>query len=528
MWGVIFNKRAIQSFTAAVFIILLAVIAGYFSHHINRKGKYVEHLHNVLLEKSKSIEQQLELLALIPEEELFSTTLDKRFCDQGMVFLAYQEDLLIYWSNNTIPVDYYYDSTLFSHSFIQQDNGFYIVRTLTNDSYTYVGLLLVKRSYGYENEYIKNEFNQCFNLPTDTRIGLVPTGHDVYNETGEYLFSLIFPEKSEVKDSLAILLLILYLTGLLLVVAGLYYMYRGLNTIYKDKKWVFAFFVADVIILRVAIFYFGIPAILYDSKLFGPSDLAISAFLPSLGDLIVNAALLLMVSWYFYKSFKFSFKPRHSGFRKIFVGFTLLFHVFIFFYVYQLLFNRIVFDSVISFNLGNIFSLTIHSLLGFLSIAAMLLAFFFISARLCMAAFELFPNRRNYLLLLVSTTIVAILISLLRNHFQPLIASFIFLYAFSFIFTGRYKSKLYSFAWIFIYLFVFSLITTYLLQSLNKEKELQERKLIAIELATDRDRIAEYRFARIEEAILMTSSCRNCWLKHIWSRILKDLPPIIF
>jgi two-component system, NtrC family, nitrogen regulation sensor histidine kinase NtrY len=501
MWGLIFNKRAIKNFTAAAVLILLSVLVGYFSHHINRQEKYVEHLHEILKEKTKLIEQQLELLALVPEEELFNTTLDKSLCDRGMIFLAYQDDVLIYWSNNTISADYYYDSALFNLSFIQQDNGFYIVRTHKKDSYTYVGFLLVKRSYGYENEYIKNEFNQCFDLPDHTRISLVPSGHDVYNEKGEYLFSLIFPEKSEIRDSLAILMLILYLSVLLLIVAGLYYMYRGLNTIYKEKKWVFAFFVADVIILRAALFYFGIPDILYASKLFGPSYLAISVFLPSLGDLIVNASLLLMVSWYFFKSFKFNFETSHLGFRKIFLGFTLLFHVFIFFYIYQLLFNRIVFDSVISFNLGNIFSLTIHTLLGFLSIAAMLLAFFFISARLCMAAFELFPKRRDYLLLLISTAVIAITVSVLRNHFQPVIVSFIFLYALSFIYTGGYKSKLYSFAWIIIYLFAFSLITTYLLQSLNKEKELQERKLIAIELATHRDRIAEYRFARIEDAV---------------------------
>ncbi|HHN47633.1 MAG TPA: sensor histidine kinase [Bacteroidales bacterium] len=140
-------------------------------------------------------------------------------------------------------------------------------------------------------------------------------------------------------------------------------------------------------------------------------------------------------------------------------------------------------------------------MLGFLSIAGMLLAFFFISARLCMAALELFPNKREFLSVLLFTTAVALVISMLRQHFQVLESLFVFLFILSFLVTASRPVKLFSFVRVIIYLVAFALITTFSLQSINIRKENQERKLIALELATERDKIAEYRFRRIEQAI---------------------------
>lgn len=509
----IFNKGAIRSFVGAGVLSLVFMVITYFHHHRNYYNKYVDRVQLNIEEKAEAIRNQLDILSLVSEEDLFNTALNKHHCAQGMVFFVYKDDALIYWSNNALPVSYIYDYELYKQSFIQLGNGYYLVQTLINDDYRYVGHLLVKQSYDYENEYIKNDFNQCFKLPADTKISFEKTGYDIFSEEGAYLFSLIFPEKNEIKDTFAVLLMITFLFILILIVNGLYYLYRGFNTNFRYKKWVFAFFVVDVFILRAALFYFKIPHILYESKLFSPSYLAIADFLPSLGDLVINAVLLLMVSWYFFKSFSFSFKSDLLKWRKIFIGFTLLFHVYIFFYIYQLLFSRIVFDSVISFNLGNIFGLTIHSLLGFLAIAAMLLAFFFISTRLCMAALELFPNRKKYLLLLLATTIIALVVSLVRQHFDPLNTLFVFLFILSFVFNSVRKTTPFSFTWVIIYLVAFSLIVTYSLQLLSKEKEMQERKLIALELASDRDRIAEYRFSRISKAIAQDEELPKMLLK---------------
>ncbi|MBE0662502.1 MAG: GHKL domain-containing protein [Bacteroidales bacterium] len=501
MRKLIFKKELFNGFAIGAVLIIIAILIGYYFQYTNHKERYVTRVQNELSEKSDLLEEHLKRLAKVPVEELFNTALDKELCEMDVYFLAYLDNNLIYWSNNTTPVDYIYDSVLFSQGFIQLENGYYLVKTLSNDTCLYVGLLTIKRSYKYENEYIKNEFNKCFDLPDGTRIGFERNQLDIFDKAGKYLFSLVLPEENDIKDSFALLLLALYLAALLFVVVTLYQIYLTVSAYHKEKKWFFALFVAFVVILRVITFYFTIPEVLYSTKLFGPSYLAISGIVPSLGDLIVNAAMLLIIAWYFFSSFRFNLRPQIPQYKKLVTAFTLIFHVFIFFHIYQLLFNRIVFDSVISFNLGNVFGISVHGFLGFLVIAALLFAFFLISARLCMAAFEIFPEKKHYVLLIVGTTMIASIVSILRNHFDPATILFLFFYILTFVFIGKLKSKLVSFAWVIFYLVAFALITTYSLQKLNTRKEKQERKLIALELASDRDKVAEYQFSIVENEI---------------------------
>jgi hypothetical protein len=138
----------------------------------------------------------------------------------------------------------------------------------------------------------------------------------------------------------------------------------------------------------------------------------------------------------------------------------------------------------------------------------MLLALFLISARLSKATLELFPKAKDYFLILFSATILSFIISLLRQSFQPLNLVFIFFFVLTFFFSLGKKQRGFTFSWIVVYLFGFSLITTYSLQVLNTSKEKQERRLLALELAAERDRIAEYRFAAIEKEMLTDDELR--------------------
>lgn len=501
MWATIFNKKALKRLAIAMLIVLVAVLTGYFLHHHDHRAVQTAYAKKTLTDKFSSMDRLLSDASQMNEEELLSAGLNPEIAEAGISILLYYDGELIYWSDNSMPVDYFFDNLLSDHIIVQLGNGYYLASAVNRDNYTYVGLLLLKHDYGYQNEYIRNEFNPCFKLPEGTGISFEPMGYDLRGTDGEYLFSLIFPEQKQIKESASLLLLGLYIAALILIVSVLHQMYRGLNALFKGKKWVFALFAADVILIRIATFYFEVPAILYESRIFGPGYLAVSSFLPSLGDLVVNALVLLLLAWYFYKSFTFRFKEHLSGPSKWFTGFTLLFHVFIFFHVFQLLLNRIVFDSVISFNLVNIFGLTIHSLLGFIAIAAMLLAYFFIGTKLCMAAMQLFTGGKNYIYLLVITSIVAVTVSLLRQHFDPLSLLFVIVFILSFLITNKPKAKMFTLVWVVAYLVAFSLISAYLLKTYNTAREKQERKLIAIELAAERDRIAEYRFKNIRNEV---------------------------
>ena len=521
MFGIIFNKRAIQSLYLAAIISLVALLIGYFALHYNLRENETAFVEKTISSKVALIDGQLKSLLQLDPDSLYTAVLIPALCEKGISLFVFQNNRLAYWSSNTTPVGYFYDSVFEQNQVIRLENGYYLPRAIRSNEQIFVGLLLIKNSYGYENEYITNDFNTHFSLPDQTEISLTPSVYNVNDKQGEFLFSLQFSETTVQKQSLTLLLFTLYLTAFMLIINALYHIYRGLNVIYSRKKWIFAFLVADVILLRAVLFYFNVPGILYETRLFAPSYLAISGLIPSLGDLVINAVILLMLSWYFFKSFRFDFKPGKSGMWKSFTGFSLIFHIFIFFYVFKIIFSHIVFDSVISFNLGNIFGLTVQSFLGFVAIAAMLLAFFLISTRLYMAARELFPERGKFFLLLLGTTTIAGLVSVVRGHFEPLMIFFVFFFVLGFMFQPGKKTNTFSFANAIIFIVGFSLITSFYLQTLNTEKENHVRKLLAIHLASERDKIAEYRFKNIENKIYQDDYLLSILAESYWNEELE-------
>lgn len=517
MFRAIFNKTAHTRLIIALVMISVAVIIGCFVTRTINESKYVDHVNRVLKEKSDIIDKELQTLVQIPDDDLFTGIPCKYYRFQGIEYLLYKNDTLVFWSDNLNAASYIYDSVLFSSNLVELGNGYYYKRELIRNEKIYLGLLLVRKNYKYENEYITNDFNTCFSLPQNTSISLTENGNDIKNDDGVYLFSLNFPDKRVINENCQILLLFIYLTSLLFLISSLFHLYQGFRKIYSYSDWFFLFFVVDVIIIRALTFYFRIPRILYESKLFSPSHLAISKILPSFGDLFVNVVIVFLLIYYFFTYYKFGFKANINTVYKKLTAFILLLSVYIFFRLFQGLFYKIVIDSTISFNLGNIFSLDLISLLGFIALGLIVISYFLLGIKLSQTALELSGDKPLYILLSVITAMVFSMLTLIRNDFQIIPPVFVFLFVNSFALWSKKEDKLFDTARIVIYLFAFTFITTLDLQLLNQYKEKQERKLIAMELASNRDEIVEFKFKQIEREIyndtILQALIREAYLK---------------
>ncbi len=509
MFRGIFNKYTQKRLLIALALVAVAIIAERFAIGRSNIKKHMAHVNSVVIEKSKLIDQQLLKLSQIPDQELFSSYSDKGGCEQGIEYLVYKNDTLIYWSGNESTAGFIYDSAIFNRNFVELGNGYYYRKALVVYEKVFIGLLLIRKNYKYENDYVTNEYNQCLSLPRNTEISFLKNGNDINNENGEYIFSLIFSDERISSEHFTYLLLIIYLIALLFIISALFHMYEVIRERYQNANWVFLFFIIDVLIIRAALFYFKIPDVLYGSKLFGPFYLATSVLLPSLGDVVVNAIIILLLMYYFFRHFDFNLKEKGSSAWKKVAAFTMIFHVFVFFELFQILFERIVIDSTISFDLGNIFNLNLISVLGFFAIGVMLVAYFFLTAKLCLSALTIIHEKRQYFLLVLITTLVIVAINLVRDSFSLTSVIFVFLLTFSFAFWTANDNKWFDTGKIIFYLICFTVITTYQLQSLNEYREKQERKLIAIELASDRDKMAEYRFQQSEKEILKDTTLLN-------------------
>ncbi|MDP2424207.1 MAG: ATP-binding protein [Bacteroidales bacterium] len=498
----IINKGVQRSFIISAALVILAIILGSFDRKAIKPSTAFRNFEITLSEKREMVRRELINLSQTPANDLFSLYELKNNNQQKVVFFAYNKDSLRFWSSQAIEIPAILDSAILRKEVFRLSSGFYLAEVLQKEADTYLALLLIKHVYPYENEYLVSGFNTWFSLPDEVEIRWESTGYDIEDKNQDFLFALEFPLKPVKSRSYSLVLLVLYLVSFLLIINGLHHLYRGLSPSVKSKNLLFAAFLFDIILLRALLQYFKIPHVLYETQLFSPALLAISNFIPSLGDLLVNTAIILSIAWFFYKSdLLIGNKPQTTLGRNI-SGFTLLLHVFIFFQVFMMLFRSIIFNSVISFDLNNIFGLTTESLLGYLAIAGLLLAYFFISARLISLAISLYHSRRDFLITASFTALISILLSMFFDKLQLLHQVIIVAYILIFILVKFGTGKELSFIHSIVFLAFFSFIAAYTLRVFKTEKERQDRILLAIELAGERDKVAEFRFQAIANNML--------------------------
>ncbi|MBE0639303.1 MAG: GHKL domain-containing protein [Bacteroidales bacterium] len=303
------------------------------------------------------------------------------------------------------------------------------------------------------------------------------------------------------------MLFVFYLLALLFFIGFIYEIYlrifsgRGKNLLFLTA------FIFDIILIRVVLFYFKIPNILYNSSFFGPHYYAHSELIPSLGDLFINMIFLLLIAFFVFYHYKFSWKiTRRKPFFRYFFSFSLMLHFFIFFNGLIFIYDSLINDSIVSVNLNNIFSLSWMSMLSFLIISISILTYLLITSKMAFMAFKAAGRISTYAILALSVLAVWAVFCSFYGKCNWVYISFVLLYILSFggfFHIGKWKFNL---SIIVFYILMFSLITTYALHTYNNEKEREHRKFLALYLASDqRDPVAEYLFDKNVNIILSDS-----------------------
>lgn len=508
------NRSKIYTYLiTCLLMILLAIFAGRnFERGIDHK-QVVEDFQKRILEKEELIEFELEQLQILYEKDKESvffklTRYEQEFEENGVVFFICENDSLIFWTENNVPVDFL-ESTL-QDKVLFTGNAYYRVIEKNNENTRFIGLYLIKSAYIYQNEYLENDFHSSFHLPCSAEISLNEEESDksVYSQDNGFLFSIVFKPQLHLSDEKLFILFSIYLFALLFFIGLIYEVYLSLFR-WRGKNILFIVtFIFDLILIRIFLFYFGLPKILSNSRLFSPHFYAHSEWIPSLGDLFLNVVFLLLISVFVFYHYKFSGKIiRRKPIFRYFFTFSLILHFFIFFkgliFVSQSLIN----DSIVSINLNNIFSLSWMSLFSFLIIAMAILAYLLITSRMAFMAYKATGGLSEYVTIVLIAGGIWVIFCLIAGMCDWVITLFVLLYVLSFgvfFHIGRWK---YSLGAIVFYILMFSMITTYTLHTYNNTKEHEHRKFLALYLAADqRDPVAEYIFTKKSQTILSDST----------------------
>lgn len=401
---------------------------------------------------------------------------------------------LIFWSTQVIEPLGSVDVMRGKSGFIQLSNGYYVWRKNTWNNITEIALIPVKWNYGITNEYLRNSFAMGNDIEHGYEINEEPGNVSIKSTEGEFLFSLdakpslISSHNNEAASALRLLAVFFLLIFLQFVATFLV-----ARNFFKGV----AFLLFSVISLRVLSYNFPFPVNFRQFELFDPSIYGSNIVLRSLGDLLINAVLslwiILFIRHYIQeKRIVITVEKNVYKWLVVFAGICILILTT---FLCGHIFRSMVADSHISFDVINFFTLDRYSVIGFLVLGCVAIAYFFLSQIIIYLLQPLLP--KNIMVLVLFITVTGLFVLTFRIGTSDAIFELyllIWLIIYLLLLNSRHffllASEIISSRLIF-WLFFFSLSIAFIIIVENSNKEMQERMRIATTLASKADPSSE-------------------------------------
>lgn len=428
---------------------------------------------------------------------------EKPHLPENFNLFIFSNDQLIYWSEN----DYFPDiSAGYVPRIMKTGNGFYQLASDSLGDTTFVIGDLIKQQYPYQNDYLSAGFNPVYKLPPTVNISQKTSSIAIKDKNGAVLFYL---SQSEVTTPVrAPAYILLYLLSYVLIVLSMYYLYRQFPFFGQKAYYIFLFLV-DIIIFRWVQFYFEFPSKIYQTELFNPFTYATSVALPSLGDLLINTLLGIIGGWLFFNYF-ISFRIKLKGrFQKLVSLIYLSLGILLFFLI-SVLIDSLTINSTFEMNFSNILNFSVYSYIAFFIIAGLLFTFFLFTYPLLRLIYKSVGNgflMFNTLLLLIFYNLIFSITGLSSpDYFSQ---SLFLIYVILLWLTFRNKLNFPSVTSIGLLVLVLTILSSYSHYKNQTRREQNERHLLAVRLASNRDKMAEYLYNDIAANILADTTVRQ-------------------
>ncbi|MFT3981068.1 MAG: HAMP domain-containing sensor histidine kinase [Ferruginibacter sp.] len=375
--------------------------------------------------------------------------------------------------------------------FAQLVNGFYVWQKLDTANMTFISLLPVKWNYATTNGYLKNSFADKVYI--SDQFNIFPgasTEHNVKALDGSSLFYIKENPGRQTNDTVF---------SIILKTAALFFLFLFIHIcatyIAVQKGFVkgVAFLVTVLVVFRLLNYFLPFPFNMRQIGMFDPTIYSSKFVSRSLGDLLMNAGLFAWVIVFI----RFHLKEEE---RRLRIGKTqqkwilLLVCCLIIVaatFAAGAIIRSLISDSKISFDVINFFSLNIYTVIGFLVLCCVSIAFYFLCQTLLLLVRPFFSGFFAELYLGISVTGLLLLsfgLGSLAGGFA--IYSLIWLLLFVFLLNNRYldmlASRIVSSKLVF-WIFFFSLSITIVVIFENNRKELRNRYKYAETLSSKTD-----------------------------------------
>ncbi len=502
------NSALKKSFEFPLFLIVVSVMLIGMAE-INRSLSHAkpERIAAVTEKKLRYLEEKmsrsLATIATLSSDTAFHDYFIHRGLQNfGFSFFYAENEKITKWSDNETDINCHIADTCQSNSLVHLNNGWYEIFIRKKEGKEVIGLILIRKEYAYENQYLVNGFNPWLGLPaTATLLSKHdPESFGVRGADGPVVFDVKFFNASNESIGFG-LNSWLYILSFLIFLLAVFLTGKILSAV--SSVWTFLLTIA-LLALRTWMIHLRIPDSLYSTPLFSPQFYASSFYFNSLGDLILNTLIILCVSGIFYSALTNKNTPAKKG--NAFSRVISLVFIFLLSLLLNNLISGLIVNSKISFDVGNLFGMNENSLLGFFVIAILLWSYFLVVFGLIKrffhdAAITVFTG-----FVAVSLVLSALLFLLLSkldwsSLLNPAMPTLVIAMLFGIFFGTRKQEEKISLNFLIYITLLFSIYSSLVIWKLNDRKEKENRKLIAQKIETGQDKIGEYLFEDLGKKI---------------------------
>ncbi len=412
--------------------------------------------------------------------ELLGEDVRKELQDNELALFLYRGDSLVFWTDNAIPVSRKIKS---GKTLVFLGNGWFICRETRAGGLTIKGLELVKRQYQYENKYLEPRFFHGAWLDAGYTVSTIPVenGVPVTSADGEFLFSLVKPAGPIVFPLLNLFSAFFYFVALILFFVSLICLFRSHP---KRGRVLLPVVLLFLVLLKYAMEQWSIPESVYSLSLFSPYYFAYSDRIPSLGDFFV---LSVCVFFFFYLGWivfpaRDVIRRKHLPAGWVFAG---IFLAGLFFFGVTEMLYQLIMNSSLSFVPYKVLNINIYSLIGFLSVGMLYMAFILFADKV------LEPMGRltvQTILFLLAASGLAYLVSVYLFGFH---IHYSVLPAFLFLLAALWLKKKSLYVSLLVASALTGLYATWFVMEQSFEKEKQHMKVLTVNLGAEHDPVAE-------------------------------------
>ena len=458
-----------------------------FEKIFNKKEKFLDNMLDQAVRDEKT------------DKEIFTQEEITKLSKKNIAVLVYRDDSLVFWSDNSFKIPQ--KSNKIEQSVVFLQNAWYFTKSRHTGNKSVIGLILLKNKFNYENQFLKNEFPNEYHLPSCYMISANDSvdGGAIHALNGIIPFYLTKDKDLACYGNAVYYISLVYLFALLSILLCLRKVQQNLRS-KKAKTW--GLFIMFLLLIMGYLFFIKVKfsTFCFSLDLFSPYYCSLSEYIPSLGELFLLSLFAFFFFYNFYKDFKLSLKPENTAFIvRLVTGWGWLIILSAVFVSIFSIFRSLILNSIILLDFSKIQHFTFNSFIGLISICLLLISVILLMQKVIFSIKDILNSYWLITGLFVSLIVFLITGFIIGTSVIIMPAVFFLVIGLTGILGLGFGFT--PFNYLVILVFIISVFSTVLLINTNHNKEMENRKVVAVGLGTERDPVAELFFTELDTEI---------------------------